>query len=109
MTTASYYFSGDIAEIQLYRQALNATEMAALDRSLAGTYAMSGVAGALVNRWVADSLSGKAKAAQRLPTGRTPLPANRPPNPSPPTNLNCLPMFSMVTTPCGFPVLPASI
>jgi hypothetical protein len=58
MTTAPDFFNGDIAEIQLYRQALNAAQMAALNRTLAGTYAMSGVAGALVNRWMADSLSG---------------------------------------------------
>jgi len=63
MTTGPYFFNGDIAEVQLYTQALNATEMTALNRSLANTYGMSGVAGALVNRWVADSLSGNNGSA----------------------------------------------
>lgn len=63
MTTAPYYFNGDMAEIQLYTQALNAWEMAALSRTLASTYGISGVAGAPVNRWVADSLSGNNGSA----------------------------------------------
>lgn len=58
MTTAPEYFNGDIAEIGIYTQALNTFEMANLTASLANTYGMSGVAGALVSRWVADSLSG---------------------------------------------------
>jgi len=58
MTTAPYYFNGDIAEIQLYNQALNPMEMANLNQVLATTYGMSGIAGAPVSRWVADSLSG---------------------------------------------------
>jgi len=86
MTTAPYYFNGDVAEIQLYTQALNAAEMAALDRNLASTYSMSGVAGALVNRWVADSLTGNngssiarwtdvigGKTATQIVTGNQPL------------------------------------
>ena len=60
MTTAPYYFNGDIAEIQLYTQALNPMEMASLNQLLATTYGMSGTAGAPVNRWVADSLSGSS-------------------------------------------------
>jgi alpha-tubulin suppressor-like RCC1 family protein len=60
MTTAPYYFTGDIAEIQLYTQALNAGEMAGLNRTLANTYGLGGIAGALMNRWVADSLSGNS-------------------------------------------------
>jgi alpha-tubulin suppressor-like RCC1 family protein len=58
MTTAPDYFNGDIAEILLYNQALNSLEMASLSRSLAVTYGMAGIAGAPMNRWVADSLSG---------------------------------------------------
>jgi alpha-tubulin suppressor-like RCC1 family protein len=58
MTTAPYYFNGDIAEIELYNQALNPMEMASLNQNLATTYGMAGIAGAPVNRWVADSLSG---------------------------------------------------
>jgi alpha-tubulin suppressor-like RCC1 family protein len=58
MTTAPNYFNGDMAEIQLYTQALNATEMATLSRTLADTYGLAGVAGAMTSRWVADSLAG---------------------------------------------------
>ena len=60
MTTAPYYFNGDIAEIQLYNRALSAAEMATLNEGLAGTYGMSGVAGAPTSRWVADSLTGSS-------------------------------------------------
>jgi alpha-tubulin suppressor-like RCC1 family protein len=63
MTTGPYYFNGDIAEIQLYTQALNTYEMANLSRALANTYGLSGVAGALVNRWTADSLTNKNASA----------------------------------------------
>ena len=63
MTTGPYYFNGDIAEIQLYTQALNTFEMANLSRTLASTYGLSGVAGALVNRWTADSLTGQNASA----------------------------------------------
>lgn len=58
MTTAPYYFNGDIAEIQLYRRALTSWEMASLNGPLAATYGLSGVAGAPLCRWVADSLTG---------------------------------------------------
>ncbi|HEY1789857.1 MAG TPA: LamG-like jellyroll fold domain-containing protein, partial [Verrucomicrobiae bacterium] len=60
MTTAPNYINGDIAEIQLYTQALNPMEMANLNQLLATTYGLSGTAGAPVNRWVADSLSGSS-------------------------------------------------
>jgi hypothetical protein len=63
MTTAPYYFNGDIAEIQFYSQALNPFEMANLSRTLANKYGLSGVAGALVNRWTADSLTGQNASA----------------------------------------------
>jgi alpha-tubulin suppressor-like RCC1 family protein len=58
MTTAPYFFNGDIAEIQLYNRALNSWEMANLNGVLAGTYGMSGIAGAPVCQWVADYLAG---------------------------------------------------
>ena len=58
MTTAPYYYNGDIAEIQLFNRALSSWEMAALNNSLANAYGLSGVAGAPACRWVADSLSG---------------------------------------------------
>jgi hypothetical protein len=63
MTTAPDYFNGDIAEIRIYTQALNSLEMATLNTSLAGVYGMSGIAGSLMSRWVADSLSGKNGSA----------------------------------------------
>ena len=63
MTTGPYYFNGDIAEIQLYKQSLNTFEMANLSRTLASTYGMSGVAGAPVNRWTADSLTNRNASA----------------------------------------------
>jgi hypothetical protein len=63
MTTAPYFFNGDIAEVRFYNQALNAGEMSSLSRTLAGTYGISGISGALVSRWVADSLSGNNGSA----------------------------------------------
>ncbi|HTV40340.1 MAG TPA: LamG-like jellyroll fold domain-containing protein [Candidatus Sulfotelmatobacter sp.] len=63
MTTAPDYFNGDIAEIRIYTQALNSLEMADLNASLADTYGMPGVAGALMSRWTADSLSGDSGSA----------------------------------------------
>lgn len=58
MTTAPYFFNGDIAEIQLYSRALNAFEIASDNNVLANAYGMSGIAGAPKCRWVADNLSG---------------------------------------------------
>jgi alpha-tubulin suppressor-like RCC1 family protein len=58
MTTAPYFFDGDIAEIQIYNQALNSMEMATLNQVLATTYGLAGIAGAPISRWVADNLSG---------------------------------------------------
>lgn len=63
MTTAPYYFNGDIAEIQLYTQALNSSEMANLSSTLATTYGITSVSGVPLNRWVADSLSGNNGSA----------------------------------------------
>ena len=58
MTTNSLFYNGDIAEIQIYKRALNSQEIANADSVLANTYGMSGIAGAAMNRWVADNLSG---------------------------------------------------
>jgi alpha-tubulin suppressor-like RCC1 family protein len=58
MTTAPCFFNGDVAEIQLYNRALNPQEIAEADNVLANTYGMSGIAGAPMCNWVADSLSG---------------------------------------------------
>ena len=58
MTTNTYFFNGDMAEIQLYNRALSYQEIISADGALATTYWMSGIAGAPVNRWVADNLSG---------------------------------------------------
>ncbi len=58
MTTAPYYFNGDIAEVQIYTQALSYTEMATLTRNLANTYGLAGIGGSLVSRWAADNLAG---------------------------------------------------
>lgn len=60
MTTNSCFFNGDIAEIQLYNRALNSWEIMGANEALANTYGLSGIAGAPVNRWVADSLTGTA-------------------------------------------------
>jgi alpha-tubulin suppressor-like RCC1 family protein len=58
MTTTTGFYTGDIAEIQLYNRALAAWEIVSLDKVLAATYGMAGVAGAPMAKWVADSLSG---------------------------------------------------
>jgi hypothetical protein len=58
MTTNSFFFNGDIAEIQIYNRALNLFEIPQVNQVLAATYGMNGVAGTAVNRWTADSLSG---------------------------------------------------
>ncbi|EEF60041.1 LamG-like jellyroll fold domain-containing protein [Pedosphaera parvula] len=63
MTTSSGFFDGDIAEIQLYRRALNGWEMTAVNQTLANTYALSGFGGVPVTRWVADTLSGSDGSA----------------------------------------------
>ncbi len=58
MTISSGFFNGDIAEIQLFNRALSAQEITSADNTLATTYGMSGVAGAPLCQWTADSLSG---------------------------------------------------
>jgi alpha-tubulin suppressor-like RCC1 family protein len=58
MTTNSWFFTGDIAEIQIYKKALNYSEVMSADGVLANTYGMSGIAGAPMSKWVADSLAG---------------------------------------------------
>jgi GxGYxYP putative glycoside hydrolase C-terminal domain/GxGYxY sequence motif in domain of unknown function N-terminal/Concanavalin A-like lectin/glucanases superfamily/Regulator of chromosome condensation (RCC1) repeat len=63
MTTSSGFFDGDIAEVQLYKRALNRWEMAMINQTLANTYSLSGFAGVPVTRWVADSLNGSDGSA----------------------------------------------
>ena len=58
MTTGSHFFDGDIAEIQIYNRALNLLEIPRVTQVLSATYGVSGVAGAAVNKWTADSLAG---------------------------------------------------
>jgi len=48
MTTGSYFFNGDIAEIQLYNRALNAAEITSANELLAATYSLGGAAGTVV-------------------------------------------------------------
>ncbi len=58
LTTASHFFDGDIAEIQIYDRALNLAEIPAVTQTLATSYGLSGVAGTASARWVADSVVG---------------------------------------------------
>jgi hypothetical protein len=48
MTASSYFFNGDIAEIQLFDRALNAREICGLNESLSATYGIRGAARAVV-------------------------------------------------------------
>jgi hypothetical protein len=48
MTTSSYFFNGDIAEIQLYNRALNPSEILRDNELLAATYGIGGAAGTVV-------------------------------------------------------------
>ncbi len=54
MTSSSYFFNGDIAEIQLYDRALNSWEIMSVNETLAGTYGIGGTARRLV-AWGYDS------------------------------------------------------
>lgn len=58
MTTGTHFFNGDLAEIQLFNRALSPLEISSINKILANTYGMSGVAGTPVSKWTADSLSG---------------------------------------------------
>jgi len=58
MTTTSGFFTGDLAEVQVFNRALSAWEIATTVSELAGRYGMGGVAGAPICRWMADSLTG---------------------------------------------------
>ncbi len=58
MTTTSGFFTGDVAEIQLYNRALSSQEIGIAAGVLASTYGMSGIAGAPMCQWTADSLAG---------------------------------------------------
>lgn len=48
MTTSSYFFTGDIAEIQIYNRGLDADEIAEVNETLADTYGIGGAAGRVV-------------------------------------------------------------
>jgi alpha-tubulin suppressor-like RCC1 family protein len=48
MTTSSFFFNGDIAEIQLYNRALSPAEISGDDQILAAAYGVGGAAGTLV-------------------------------------------------------------
>src|ERR1019366_5259690 len=48
MTTSSYFFNGDIAEIQLYNRTLSSSEILSDNELLAATYGIGGVAGTIV-------------------------------------------------------------
>ncbi|HEY4415949.1 MAG TPA: LamG-like jellyroll fold domain-containing protein, partial [Verrucomicrobiae bacterium] len=48
MTTGSYFFNGNIAEIQIYNRALTSWEVMSLNETLAATYGVSGAAGSVV-------------------------------------------------------------
>jgi hypothetical protein len=48
MTTTSYFYTGDIAAIQLYNRALSPAEIANVNELLAATYGIGGAAGTLV-------------------------------------------------------------
>jgi hypothetical protein len=65
MTPTSYFFNGDIAEIQLYNRALTPAEIIRTDENLAATYGVAGAAGTVVV-W-GNNASGQAN----VPTGLT--------------------------------------
>jgi hypothetical protein len=48
MTTSSYFFNGDIAEIQIYNRALNSWEITSVNEALAANYGLGGSAGSVV-------------------------------------------------------------
>ena len=48
MTASSYFFNGDIAEIQLFDRALNAKEICGINEALSQTYGIRGAARAVV-------------------------------------------------------------
>ena len=64
MTTSSYFFNGDIAEIQLYNRALNSWEIMSINEVLAATYGVGGAAGPVVV-W-GDNASGQANVPKGL-------------------------------------------
>ena len=65
MTTSSYFFNGDMAEIQLYNRALNSWEIMSANEILAATYGVGGAAGMVV-AWGSNS-SGQTN----VPAGLT--------------------------------------
>jgi prepilin-type processing-associated H-X9-DG protein len=64
MTTGSYFYNGDIAEIQIYNRALNSWEIMSANESLAATYGIGGTAGTVVG-W-GDSAGGQAQSPNSL-------------------------------------------
>ena len=64
MTTGSYFFNGDMAEIQVYDRALNSWEIMSANETLAATYGIGGTAGAIV-AW-GDNESGQAMSPDNL-------------------------------------------
>jgi Regulator of chromosome condensation (RCC1) repeat len=48
MTTSSYFFTGDIAEIQIYNRALTSLEVMSVNEMLSATYGINGAAGTVV-------------------------------------------------------------
>ena len=64
MTSSSYFFNGDIAEIQLYDRALNSWEIMSVNEILAATYGIGGAARRLVV-WGSDS-NGQTDVAPAL-------------------------------------------
>ena len=48
MTPSSYYFNGEMAEIQIYNRALTAAEITGVNETLAATYGVGGAAGPVV-------------------------------------------------------------
>jgi hypothetical protein len=64
MTTTSYFFNGDIAEIQLYGRALNSLEVSSVNETLAATYGLTGAAGSVVV-WGSNT-SGQANVPNNL-------------------------------------------
>lgn len=66
MTTSSYFFNGDIAEIQIYNRALNAWEIMSANETLAVTYGVGGAAGEVVV-W-GNNANGQTNAPKSLPS-----------------------------------------
>ena len=64
MTTGSYFFNGDMAEIQVYNRVLNAWELMSANEVLASTYGVGGAAATVVG-W-GSSANGQTNAPRSL-------------------------------------------